>query len=112
METEETEEKEETSSSEEEGEDESDEEVNDGKQVSWNMNHQSEEEKEKEDKRMELDEAYEIAPGINIHIPNDEFSPTPDIQPQKPHKEKKKKIAVREPRRSKRPRVIPARLRD
>ena len=113
METEETEEKEETSSSEEEGEDESDEEVNDGKQVSWNMNHQSEEEKEKEDKRMELDEAYEVAPGINIHIPNDEFSPTPDIQPQKPHKEKKKNVAIREPRRSARPRAgPPARFKD
>tara|TARA_B110001452_G_scaffold127949_1_gene106307 strand:- start:68 stop:1939 length:1872 start_codon:yes stop_codon:yes gene_type:complete len=103
-----------STSEEEEGEnDETDEEVNDGNRVSWDMGHLSEEEKEKEDKRMETDVAYEIAPGINIHVPNDEFNPTPSIQPQGPHKEKKKKVAVREPRRSARPRAeLPVRFRD
>jgi len=102
-----------SSSEEEEGEgNESDEEANDGKHVHFNMDHQTEEEKIKENERMEIEEAFEIAPGLNIHIPNDEFSPEPDRQPQPPHKEKKKTIAVREPRRSKRPRVVPARLKD
>ena len=103
-----------STSEEEEGEeDETDEEVNDEKRVGWDLGHLSEEEKEKEDKRMETDVAYEIAPGINIHVPNDEFNPTPSIQPQGPHKEKKKKVAVREPRRSARPRAeLPVRFRD
>jgi hypothetical protein len=110
-----TEETEEISSS-EEGEvegDETDEEVDDGNRVSWDMSHLSQEEKEKEDKRMETDVAYAIAPGVNIHEPNDEFNPDPSIQPQEPHKGKKKKVPVREPRRSARPRAeIPARYRD
>jgi hypothetical protein len=102
-----------SSSEEEEGEEaESDEEVNDEKQVTFDMGHLSEEEKEKEDKRMETDVAYEIAPGINIHVPCDEFDPTPSIQPQGTHKKKKKEIVIREPRRSSRPRTLPARLRD
>ena len=103
-----------STSEEEEGEDdETDEEVIDGKQVGWDLSHLSEKEKEKEDKRMETDKAYEIAPGINIHVPNDEFNPTPAIQPQGPQKEKKKKVAVREPRRSARPRAeLPVRFRD
>ena len=103
-----------STSEEEEGEnDETDEEVNDGNRVSWDMSHLSKEEKEKEDKRMETDVAYAIAPGVNIHEPNDEFNPDPSIQPQEPHKGKKKKVPGREPRRSARPRAeIPARYRD
>jgi hypothetical protein len=106
-----------TSEEEEEGEnDETDEEVSDGnigKQVGWDLSHLSEKEKEKEDERMKDDLAYDLAPGINIHVPNDEFNPTPSIQPQKPHKEKKKNVAIREPRRSARPRAgPPARFKD
>ena len=103
-----------TSEEEEEGEDdETDEEVNDGKQVGWDLSHLSEKEKEKEDDRMKDDLAYDLAPGINIHVPNDEFNPTPSIEPQKPHKEKKKNVAVREPRRSARPRGgLPARFKE
>ena len=99
---------------EQEGENnETDEEENNGKQVGWNLSHLSEEEKEKEDERMKDDLAYELAPGINIHVPNDEFNPTPSIQPQKPRKEKKKNVAIREPRRSARPRAgPPARFKD
>ena len=103
-----------TSEEEEEGEDdETDEEVNDGKQVGWDLSHLSEKGKEKEDERMKDDLAYDLAPGINIHVPNDEFNPTPSIQPQKPSKEKKKNVAIREPRRSARPRAgPPARFKD
>jgi hypothetical protein len=77
------------------------------------MSHLSQEEKEKEDKRMETDVAYAIAPGVNIHEPNGEFNPDPSIQPQEPHKGKKKEVPGREPRRSARPRAeIPARYKD
>ena len=53
--------------------------------MSFDMGHLSEEEKEKEDERMETDVAYEIAPGIDIHVPKDGLNPTPSIQPQGPH---------------------------
>ena len=56
---------------------------------------------------------YDIAPVIDIHVPHDESNPTPAIQPQGSEKEKKKKVAVREPRRSARPRAgLPARYQD
>ena len=99
---------------EQEGENnETDEEESKEKQVGWNLDHLSEEAKEKEDKRMETDVAFDIAPVIDIHVPHDESNPTPATQPQGSEKEKKKKVAIREPRRSARPRAgIPARYQD
>ena len=92
---------------------ETDEEESKEKQVGWNLDHLSEEAKEKEDKRMETDVAFDIAPVIDIHVPHDESNPTPATQPQGSEKKKKKKVAIREPRRSARPRAgIPARYQD
>ena len=71
----------------------------------------SEEAKEKEDQRMETDVAFDIAPVIDIHVPHNESNTTPATQLQGPKKKKKEKIAVREPRRSARPRAgIPAKF--
>ena len=104
-----------SNSEDEEGEENEkmDEEENEGHQVRFDIGHLSEEEKEEEDKRMEADIAYEIAPGIDIHVPKDGPNPTPSLQPQGPHKEKKKEVVVRQPRRSVRPRAdIPTRYRN
>ena len=69
--------------------------------------------KEKEDRRMETDVAFDIAPVIDIHIPHNEANTTITTQLQEPKKKKKAEIAIREPRRSSRPRTgIPARYRD
>jgi hypothetical protein len=101
-----------STSEDEEGEEKEtvDEEENDENRVRFDMGHLSEE--EEEDKRMETDVAYKIAPGIDIHVPKDGPNPTPSLQPPGPHKEKKKEVAVREPRRSARPRAgLPIRYR-
>ena len=80
--------------------------------MTFDLGHLSEEEREKEDNRMETDETYEVLPGVSMHVPRDEFDATPSIHPQGTHKKKKKEIAIREPRRSTRPRTPPARLTD
>ena len=70
----------------------------------------SQEAKEKEDRRMETDVAFDIAPVIDIHIPHNEANTTLTTQLQEPKKKKKAEIAIRKPRRSSRPRAgIPAR---
>ena len=104
-----------SNSEEEDGEEneEMDNEDNEGPRVRFDMGHLSEEEKEEENKRMEADIAYNIAPEIDIHVPKDRPDPTPSLQPPGPHKEKKKEVVVRQPRRSARPRAdIPARYRN
>ena len=96
-----------------EDEEEMDNEENEGPRVRLDMGHLSEEEKEEEDKRMEADIAYDIAPEIDIHVPKDGPNPTPSLQPPGSHKEKKKEVVVRQPRRSARPRAdIPTRYRN
>ena len=76
---------------EQEGENnETDEEESKEKQVGWNLDHLSEEAKEKEDKRMETDVAFNIAPVIDIHVPHDESNLTPATQPQESEKKKKR----------------------
>ena len=105
-----------TTSDEEIEEDENnqtDEEDSNGKQVEWNLDNLSQEAKEKENRRMETDVAFDIAPVIDIHIPHNESNTTLATQLQEPKKKKKAEIAIREPRRSSRPRAgIPAKYRD
>ena len=107
---------EEMSNSEEEEENENEEmdtEDNEGPRVTFDMGHLSKEEQEAETKRMEEDTAYDIAPGIDIHVPEDRPNPVPGAQPPGQHKQKKKEVAMRQPRRSARPRAdIPARYKN
>ena len=77
------------------------------------MSHLSKEEQEEENRRIEEDITYEVTPEVNVHVTEDRNKPAPGAEAPEPHKQKKKEVAIRQPRRSARPRAeLPARYRN
>ena len=105
------EEEQEKSSSEEEEEEEMEEE--EGPRVTFNMSHLSKEEQEEENRRIEEDITYEVTPEVSVQVTEDRNQPATGAKAPEPHKQKKKEVAIRQPRRSARPRAeIPVRFRN
>ena len=104
------EEDQEISSSEEEEEEEREE--DDGLHVTFKMSHLSKEEEEEENRRIEEDTTYDVTPEVSVQVTEDRNHPASEAKAAEPHKQKKKEVAIRQPRRSARPRAdIPVRFR-
>ena len=91
---------------------ESEDEDEEGPTVTWDMSHLTEEEKEKEDNRMEEDITFDVTPEASTHTPDNRSNPVPGTKAPEPPKLKKKDVIIREPRRSARPRILPRRYRE
>ena len=78
----------------------------------WDMGHLSEEEREKEEKRIEEDTIYEITPETGAHTAENRSYPIPGTKAPEPPKPKRKEVELREKRRSQRKRFIPRKLLD
>ena len=84
-----------------------------GPRVTFNMSHLSKEEQEEETKRMEEDITYEVTPEVSVQVTEDRNQPATEAKAPEPHKQKKKEVAIRQPRHSARPRAdIPVRYRN
>ena len=77
------------------------------------MTHLTKEQQEEEARRIEEDDnIYEIAPEVSGQVTEDRNQPASEAKAAEPHKQKKKEVEIRQPRRTARPRAdIPIRFR-
>ena len=83
-----------------------------GTTLRWDMGHLSEEEREKDEKRIDEDTIYEITPETGVHTAENRSNPTPGTKAPEPPKPKRKEVELRGRRRSQRKRFIPRKLFD